>query len=169
MTQPAMVAALQAGAVDGIVAGAPFSLASVANGSGVLWISGPKEELPEPVRPTSSSCLQTTAPASSSSIQTTGAYFKANRDTVRKLQQAIIAIAEFVEKEQVDAKRALAAGYPDLSAQEIDLAFKEQWRNWTKPFLNEADIRQELKLLISSTKAPGLQQIDPTSAMVGRL
>jgi ABC-type nitrate/sulfonate/bicarbonate transport system substrate-binding protein len=86
------------------------------------------------------------APASSSSIQTTGA-----------------------EKEQVDAKRALAAGYPDLSAQEIDLAFKEQWRNWTKPFLNEADIRQELKLLISSTKAPGLQQIDPTSAMVGRL
>jgi ABC-type nitrate/sulfonate/bicarbonate transport system substrate-binding protein len=158
MNQGTMPAALETNAIQGMVASYPFAGAPVLRGAGVLWIDGPGGELPADV-----------APASSSSIQTTGAYFKANRDTVRKLQQAIIAIAEFVEKEQVDAKRALAAGYPDLSAQEIDLAFKEQWRNWTKPFLNEADIRQELKLLISSTKAPGLQQIDPTSAMVGRL
>jgi len=49
------------------------------------------------------------------------------------------------------------------------IAGDQQWRNWTKPFLTEPDIRQELKLLISSTKAPGLQQLDPVSALVGPL
>ena len=27
----------------------------------------------------------------------------------------------------------------------FDLAFQRQWRNWTQPFLNEQDLRQELK------------------------
>ena len=59
MTQPAMVAALQAGAVQGISAGAPFSLTPVVNGDGVLWISGPRGELPPANQLTSSACLQT--------------------------------------------------------------------------------------------------------------
>jgi ABC-type nitrate/sulfonate/bicarbonate transport system substrate-binding protein len=158
MAQGTMPAALEANAIQGMVASFPFAGTPVLRGAGVLWINGPGGELPDDV-----------APASSSSIQTTGAYLKANRETVRKLQRAIVAIAEFVEKDQEHAKQALAASYPDLSAQEIELAFKQQWRNWTKPFLNESDIRQELKLLISSTKAPGLQQLDPMSAFVGPL
>ena len=56
-------------------------------------------------------------------------------------------IAGFIDKDQAAAQTALAAGYPQLSAQEIDLAFKQQWRNWTKPFFTVDDIRQELKLL----------------------
>lgn len=158
MAQGTMPAALETNAIQGMVASYPFAGAPVLRGTGVLWIDGPGGELPADV-----------APASSSSIQTTGAYLKANRNTVRKVQQAIIAIADFVEKDQEHARQALAAGYPDLSAQEIELAFKGQWRNWTKPFLNESDIRQELKLLISSTKAPGLQQLDPASTIVGPL
>ena len=43
-----------------------------------------------------------------------------NSEIVRKLQQTIIAIAEFVEKDQPAAKQALAASYPELSAQEIE-------------------------------------------------
>jgi ABC-type nitrate/sulfonate/bicarbonate transport system substrate-binding protein len=158
MAQGTMPAALETNAIQGMVASYPFAGTPVLRGAGVLWIDGPGGELPPDV-----------APASSSSVQTTGVYLKANRNTVRKLQQAIVAIAEFIDKDQEHAKQALAASYPDLSAQEIGLAFKQQWRNWTKPFLNESDIRQELKLLISSTKAPGLQQLDPTSALVGPL
>jgi ABC-type nitrate/sulfonate/bicarbonate transport system substrate-binding protein len=158
MTQGTMPAALESKAIQGMVASFPFAGTPVLRGAGVLWIDGPGGELPAEV-----------APASSSSIQTTAAYLKANRNTVRKLQAAIIAIAQFIDKDQAGARQALAASYPDLSAQEIDLAFQRQWRNWTKPFLNESDLRQELKLLISSTKAPGLQQLDPTSALVGPL
>jgi len=158
MTQASMPAALETNAIQGMVASFPFAGAPVLRGTGDLWINGPGGELPADV-----------APASSSSIQTTGAYLKANRGIIRKLQQAIIAIADFVEKDQVQAQRALAASYPDLSPQEIELSFKQQWRNWTKPFLNESDIRQEVKLLMASTKAPGLQQLDPGSTLVGPL
>jgi len=156
MAQGTMPAALEANAIQGMVASFPFAGTPVLRGAGVLWIDGPGGELPADV-----------AASSSSSIQTTGAYLKANRNTVRKLQQAIVAIADFVEKDQEHAKQALAASYPDLSAQEIDLAFTRQWRNWTKPFLTESDIRQELKLLMSSTKAPGLDRLEPASVLVG--
>jgi ABC-type nitrate/sulfonate/bicarbonate transport system substrate-binding protein len=59
MSQPAMVAALQAGAVQGLIAGAPFSSASVASGAGVLWISGPRGELPAHDLPASFTSLAT--------------------------------------------------------------------------------------------------------------
>jgi ABC-type nitrate/sulfonate/bicarbonate transport system substrate-binding protein len=154
----ALPAALETNAIQGMVASFPFAGAPVLRGAGVLWIDGPGGEFPAEV-----------VPASSSSIQTTGAYLKASRNIVRKLQQVVMAIAEFIKKDQAAAKQALAAAYPDLSAQEIDLSFQRQWRNWTKPFLTEPNIRQELKLLISATKAPGLQQLDPTRALVGPL
>jgi len=156
MAQVAMPAALETKAIQGMVASFPFAGTPVLRGSGVLWIDGPGGELPAEV-----------TPASSSTVQATGDYVKSNRQTVRKLQQTMIATAEFIEKDQDAAKQALAASYPQLGAQEIDLAFKQQWRNWTKPFLTEADIRQELKLLIASTKAPGLEHLDPASALVG--
>ncbi len=46
MAQPAMVAALENGAVEGMIASAPFWGFPVARKAGVLWLSGPKGELP---------------------------------------------------------------------------------------------------------------------------
>jgi ABC-type nitrate/sulfonate/bicarbonate transport system substrate-binding protein len=42
MSQPAMVAALKSGAIDGIVCSAPFYVQPVLDGSGTIWINGPK-------------------------------------------------------------------------------------------------------------------------------
>jgi sulfonate transport system substrate-binding protein len=158
MAQGSMPAALEKNAIQGMVASYPFAGVPVLRNAGVLWIDGPGGELPPDVAATSSSV-----------VVTTGAYLKAHSDTVRKLQQVIVAIAGFIGKEPARAKAALAASYPDLSAQEIDLAFKQQWRNWTKPFLNEADIKQEVKLLAASTKAPGLDRIEPASVLAAPL
>ena len=47
MTQPAMVAALETGAIKGYIASAPFWGPSVARGSEVDWISAPRGELPQ--------------------------------------------------------------------------------------------------------------------------
>jgi hypothetical protein len=126
----------------------------VLRGTGVIWIDGPGGELPSDLMPSSSSVLQATS-----------TYIKANEATVHKLQQSIEDIAGFVQKDQAAAKRALAASYPQLSAQEIDLAFDRQWKNWTKPFLTAVDMRQELKLLKASMPAPGLDKLDPTAAL----
>lgn len=156
MAQGAMPAALETNAIQGMVAAFPFVGTPLLRGTGVLWIDGPGGELPAEVRPTSSA-----------SVLTTDAYAKANQQTVHKLQQTVIAIADFIQNDRDAARKALAAGYPQLSAPEINLAFDQQWRNWTKPFLTVADIRQELKLLTKSTKIPGLEHLDPAGVLIG--
>jgi hypothetical protein len=156
MAQGAMTAALEAGAIEGMIAAFPFVGAPILRGTGAIWINGPGGDLPPELRL-----------SSSASVQAAASYARSNLVTVRKLQQAVIATSEFIEKDQPAAKRALAASYPQMSPPEIDLAFSEQWQNWTKPFLTDADIQQDLKLLIASTKAPGLEKIDPKSLLVG--
>jgi ABC-type nitrate/sulfonate/bicarbonate transport system substrate-binding protein len=154
MAQPAMPAALESGAIQGFVASFPFAGTPVLRGTGVIWIDGPGGELPTDLMPSSSSMLQATS-----------TYIKSNKATVQKLQQSIVDIAGFIQEDPAAAKRAVAAGYPQLSAKEIDLAFDRQWKNWTKPFLTAADMRQELKLLKASMPAPGLDKLDPTAAL----
>jgi ABC-type nitrate/sulfonate/bicarbonate transport system substrate-binding protein len=157
MAQGTMPAALESDAVQGIDASLPFSGVPLLHGTGVLWINGPAGELPADVSPASSSCLMTSAD-----------YLKSHREIVGQLQTSIVDIAGFIKSEPEAAKRALAAGYPQLGAEEIDLAFTQQWRNWTKPFLTGDDMRQEKKLLLASTKLPGLETMDPATALVGQ-
>jgi ABC-type nitrate/sulfonate/bicarbonate transport system substrate-binding protein len=155
MAQGTMPAALENNAIQGMIASFPFAGTPILRGTGVLWINGPSGELPADVLPASSSCIQATA-----------AFAKANPAMIAQLRQSIVDIAGFIEKDPAAAQKALAAGYPQLSPQEIDLAFKQQWRNWTKPFFTVDDIRQELKLLKASAKLPGLDQLDPAAALL---
>jgi ABC-type nitrate/sulfonate/bicarbonate transport system substrate-binding protein len=155
MAQGTMPAALENNAIQGMVASFPFAGTPILRGTGLLWINGPGGELPQDVLPSSSSCVQATA-----------AYAKANPAVIGQLRQSIEDIASFVAKDPAAAKRALAAAYSQLSAQEVDLAFDQQWRNWTKPFLTVANMRQELKLLMASSKLPGLEKLDPAAALL---
>jgi ABC-type nitrate/sulfonate/bicarbonate transport system substrate-binding protein len=154
MSQPAMVAALASKAVQGIDASFPFAGKPIIDGTGVLWIDGPGDELAQ------------YSPASSSCVQATGAYAKANADTVRRLQQAVVDIAGYVREHPVEAQQALAKGYSQLSAAEIELSFTQQQNNWTKPFLSVDDIRHEIALLKASANLSGLDAIDPASILV---
>jgi ABC-type nitrate/sulfonate/bicarbonate transport system substrate-binding protein len=156
MAQGAMMAAMERGAIEGMIAAFPFVGMPVLRGVGVTWIDGPAGDLPAEMRITSSA-----------TVQTTGAYLRSNRAIIGRFQRAIVAIAGYVTQEQAGARAALAALYPQMSEREIELAFAGQWRNLTKPFLTEADMRQELRLLIASTKAAGLEALDPAQALVG--
>jgi ABC-type nitrate/sulfonate/bicarbonate transport system substrate-binding protein len=156
MAQGAMPAALENNAIQGMVASFPFAGTPILRGTGVLWINGPSGELPADVLPSSSSAVLATA-----------AYANANPAIVRRLRQAVSDIASLVQQDPTAAQRALAAAYSQLSPQEIDLAFSQQWRNWTKPVLTVADISRELKLLNASSKLPGLERIDPAAALLG--
>jgi ABC-type nitrate/sulfonate/bicarbonate transport system substrate-binding protein len=155
MAQPAMVAALETGAIDAMMASYPFAGVPVLKGSGVIWIDGPAGELPEAALPTSSS-----------SLLTTGAYAKTGGDVVRRLQQAIVESGEFIKAKPDEAKRALAAGYKDLDDKAVDIAFAQQWRNWTQPRFSAADISHEIELLEKSGQVPGLKDIDPATMLL---
>jgi ABC-type nitrate/sulfonate/bicarbonate transport system substrate-binding protein len=155
MAQPAMFAALETGAIDAMMASYPFAGVPVLRGIGLIWIDGPAGDLPEAALPTSSS-----------SLLTTGAYAKANGDIIRRLQQAIVESGEFIRNKPDDARRALAAGYRELDDKAIDVAFAEQWRNWTQPRFSAADITHEIGLLEKSGQVPGLRDIDPAAMLL---
>jgi len=155
MAQPAMVAALETGAIDAMMASYPFAGVAVLKGPGLIWIDGPAGDLPEAALPTSSS-----------SLLTTGAYSKTNGDIVKRMQQAIVESGEFIKAKPDEAKRALAAGYKDLDDKAIDIAFAQQWRNWTQPRFTAADITHEISLLEKSGQVPGLKDIDPAAMLL---
>ena len=157
MAQGTMPAALENNAIQGMVASFPFAGTPILRGTGVLWVDGPGGELAAEV-----------LPASSSVIQTTAATAKANPELIRRLQQTVIDIAAYIQADQAGARRALGAAYSQLSAAEIDLAYSAQWRNWTKPFLTEADLRQEVKLLKASVNLPGLDGLDLGAVQLAR-
>ena len=155
MAQPAMVAALETGAIDGMVAAFPFAGTPILKGTGVAWIDGPGGDLPA-----------FALPASSSTLHAAADYVAANGDTVRRFQLALVDVGTFIHAHPDEARAALAKGYPDLRAEEIDLAFKAQKENWTRPFLSVEDLRHELALLKSSTNLPGLDGIDVAKLLV---
>jgi ABC-type nitrate/sulfonate/bicarbonate transport system substrate-binding protein len=155
MSQPAMVAALQAGAVQGIIAGAPFTLAAVANGSGVPWISGPKGELPASVLPASSACIETSED-----------FAAAHPDIVARIQAAFIALASFIREHPADAQHLLAESYPELDAHAIESVFHDEAGNWARPMMTADDVRQEIAIQAASGTLKNVDAIPPASLFV---
>ena len=155
MAQPAMAAALQAGAVQGIIAGAPFSMMAVASGAGVLWISGPKADLPPSVLPSSSAC-----------IETSEAYAAAHPDVVRRIQASFAALAAFIRDTPDEARRLLGLAYPQLDAAALRTIFRDEAQNWSRSVVTEADIRQEIAIQVSSGALKGVDAIPPASLLV---
>jgi ABC-type nitrate/sulfonate/bicarbonate transport system substrate-binding protein len=82
MQFPAMPAAMSTGAIQGYVSSAPFWLLPVVDGTGVLWISGPKNELPPQFRPSHTSVTLVMQE-----------YAKSNPEIVRSINAAL---ADFV-------------------------------------------------------------------------
>lgn len=155
MTQPAMVAALQAGAVQGIIAGAPFSTASVASGAGVLWINGPRGELPAHDLPASSAC-----------IETSEAYAAAHPDIIRRMQASFTALGAFLRDQPTEAQRLLALAYPSLDAATIQSVFRDEAPNWGRPVMTEDDVRQEIAIHVASGALKGVDTVPPASILV---
>jgi ABC-type nitrate/sulfonate/bicarbonate transport system substrate-binding protein len=151
-----MVAALQVGAIQGMSAGAPFSLTPVLNGSGVLWISGPKGELPAADRLTSSACLQTTLD-----------YAKGHPDVIRAARATFADVATLIQQKPAEAKAFLAKAYPSLEPAMLDAAFAESSANWSQPVMTVDDIRQEIKVQQGAGALPGVEKLDPAAVLLG--
>lgn len=149
MAQPAMPAAIETGAIQGMIAAVPFSTVPVIKGTGLLWISGPKAEFPAEFMPTSSACLQTTE-----------AYAKANPDVVKRLQDMVLELAKVIQEHPAEAKAALGRAYPDFDPATLDQAFATDSANWAKPIFTVADMEQERKILEETESVPGVKELD---------
>jgi ABC-type nitrate/sulfonate/bicarbonate transport system substrate-binding protein len=154
MAQPAMVAALQSGAIQGMIAASPYAGVPMAKGTGVAWISGPKGEFPASVQPTSSACLQTSEQ-----------YATANPQVIAKMRAVLSDLAQYIKDRPEDAKRNLAAAYPQVDSAAIDQAFAQDAGNWARPELTEADIQQEIRILAATGLVAGVNNIKPSAVL----
>jgi ABC-type nitrate/sulfonate/bicarbonate transport system substrate-binding protein len=155
MAQPAMVAALRVGAVQGMIAGAPFSLMPISDGSGVLWLSGPKGDLPPSVLPASSACLQTSE-----------TYAKAHPKIIKEIHKVFADLSQVIKQHPEQAKAMLGKGYPDLDPAALAAIFEEDGQNWAQPVMTEADIRQEIAIQMSSGSLQNADQVAPASILL---
>jgi ABC-type nitrate/sulfonate/bicarbonate transport system substrate-binding protein len=115
MAQPAMVAALQTGAIQGFVASAPYYVQPVLSGVGVIWINGPKAEFPPQF-----------APANSAVLITKRDFAVANPDLMQRTTAVFYDFAKAVNERPADVKAAIAKVFPGLDAKTMDLLFETE-------------------------------------------
>lgn len=154
MAQGAMAAALEKGAIAGMIAASPFVEPVLLRGIGTLWINGPGGDLPPDLQL-----------SSSATVQATPATLHDRADTVARLRAAIADTGRFIANDPSMARDTLARSYPQMGEAEIKLGFEQQWRNWTKPSLTLDDVRNDIRLLASAAKIPGLEAINPADVL----
>jgi ABC-type nitrate/sulfonate/bicarbonate transport system substrate-binding protein len=153
MAQPAMVAALESGAIQGYVGGAPFWALPVVKGTGVLWISGPKAELPA-----------ANMPDSSSNLQIMRKYADAHPEIARALAAAFDDLGKALDSEPARVKAIVAKLYPDLDAQTLDLLFAAESPAWKTKAPNEAAMKREIAFVkLSGVPLPEADALDPAA------
>ena len=158
MNFPAMIAALQAGAVQGYIASSPFYAVSIRNGSGLIWISGPKGEFPPENTPVNYSVLNTRRD-----------FADANPDVIARITAAFADFVTAVDAHPADVKAAIQRMFPSLDAPTIDLLFETEAPGFrTKP-LKPEDIAHEIDFVRSNGLMPEqLGRLDPAAMLVRR-
>lgn len=155
MAQPTMMAALESGAIQGFIASAPFWAMPVARGSGTMWLSGPRADLPE-----------RSMPVSTASIQALQSFAWENPDLVDKLVTILDEVSLAVEQRPDAVKAALAKLYPDLDAKMIDILFDAEAKAWRFRPLTPADIRREIEFVKTANPSlPDVDAIDPVDVL----
>jgi ABC-type nitrate/sulfonate/bicarbonate transport system substrate-binding protein len=155
MGQPAMLAALESGAIQGFVGGAPFWAAPVLKGSGVLWISGPKGELPPEF-----------TPISLAHIQMLRSFADANPAVVKQFVEVLNDLTKAIDERPAQVKAAVAKLYPSLDAGTLDLLVAAESHAWRARPMSAKDMAHDIAFMkMSGTSIPQLDSLDP-AAMV---
>jgi ABC-type nitrate/sulfonate/bicarbonate transport system substrate-binding protein len=153
MAQPAMVAALKTGAVQGFMAGSPVYAGPILDGSGVLWIDGPKRELPNQYTPVNALTLNTRRD-----------FAIANKDLVSRMAAVYADLAKAFLERPSDVKAAIHRLYPDLSPATLDLVFVTESHGFTTKPLTVADMAHEIQFVkASGIPLEGTDKLDPAS------
>jgi ABC-type nitrate/sulfonate/bicarbonate transport system substrate-binding protein len=151
MAMSTMPAALESGAIQGYVASAPYWAAPVIKGSGVLWISGPKGELPAEF-----------APASSASLQVMRDVAEGNPDLIKRLAAVFADLVKAIDERPGDVKAAVAKLYPDLDPKTLDLLFASESRGWKAKPLMAKDMAHEIAFVkANGAPLPQIDSVDP--------
>jgi ABC-type nitrate/sulfonate/bicarbonate transport system substrate-binding protein len=155
MAQDTMPAALESGAIQGFVSASPFWAFPVERGAAVLWMSGPKGELPENLR------------SSTSNMVLVGQSFaEAHPDIVRDIDAVYGDFVKALDERPADVEAIIAKLYPTLDKPTIDMLFGMESFAWKARKLTPADVVKEIGFTKKGNSTlPGLDDIDPAAAL----
>jgi len=153
MGQPQMVAALESGAIQGYSAGAPFWGDQVKRDKAVVWISGPKGELPA-----------RNTPASITTFHTMRPFAEANSALMQQILDSYRDFSDILERTPQRVRGALSKIYPDIDPATLDLLFDLEHRAWGMRDVSLEDVKQDIAFMIASgVSLPGIEKVDPAS------
>ncbi len=157
IAQPAMHAALEAGAIDGYLSSAPFWAFPVVKGNGHLWISGSKGDFPSGSTPTVTALLVATRE-----------FADANPELMKKMKAVVADLGQAIAERPAVVKQAVAKLYPDLPGPALDILFEAESASWNAKQLNGADMSREIQMVkaIGVQLPPLIDTIDPASMLV---
>jgi ABC-type nitrate/sulfonate/bicarbonate transport system substrate-binding protein len=153
MAQPAMVAALESGAVQGYIAGAPLWGAQVARAKAVLWVSGPKGELPP-----------ANTPASVTGFNAMRPFAEQNPDVVRQVIDSYRDFSAILDTAPDKVRAAFGKLYPDVDPATMDLLFEAEHRAFRMRDVTVADMQREIDFMRASG-VPGLEKLQAASLL----
>jgi ABC-type nitrate/sulfonate/bicarbonate transport system substrate-binding protein len=158
MAVNAMGAALESGAVEGIIVTAPFWAYPVLNGSGVLWLSPPKGDLPAQFMPSTPSATATSRE-----------FERANPDVVKKVAAVFDDFSAAVADHPAEVKSAIAKLYPEFDAKTLDLIFSMESAAFITKALTPADIKHDVEFMKASGMEFGpIDKIDVAAVLLAR-
>ena len=156
MSQPAMVAALETGAVQGFMNAAPYYAVSALKGTGVIWVSGPRGEFPP-------GCATTYA----ATLNTSRRYAEVNPEVIRRVKAVFAEFADSVRHRPEDVKSAIAALFPDMSRSTIDLVFESEASGYAAAPPTAEGIAREIAFVrMGGVTIPGLDRLDPARLII---
>jgi ABC-type nitrate/sulfonate/bicarbonate transport system substrate-binding protein len=156
MAQPAMIAALESGAIDGFHASSPNWTIPVLRGTAVIWLSGPGGDFPKAF-----------TPVNAVTIHTTSKYASANPGVVAKVRAVFDDLAKAFNDRPADVKAAISRQFPDLDPKALDLIYKIEAPAFAtvKP-VTAADMAQEIAFVKLSGMDLPAANLDPAAMIL---
>lgn len=154
----AMGAALESGAVEGAVITAPFWAMQVLKGTGVLWLSPPRGDLPAEFMPSTASL-----------VATTRALAESDPALVRKVAAVFDDLVAAFTQRPAEVKAAIGRLYPELDAKTLDLIFEMESKAFAAKVLTPADIAHDIRhMKLSGMDLGPIDTVDPASVLFKR-
>lgn len=155
MAQPAMIAALRRGIIDGYIASAPYYLQPVSDGTGFIWINGPKGEWP-----------RQSAPVNSSVLITKRDFAEANPDLMKRVTAVFAEFWKAVDERPAEVKAAMSKLWPDLDAKTLDVLFASEAFGFKAGPVTVDDMAHEIAFMkLGGVNLPQMDRLNP-AAMV---
>jgi ABC-type nitrate/sulfonate/bicarbonate transport system substrate-binding protein len=153
MAQPAMVAALRRGVIDGFIASAPYYLQPVTDGSGVIWIQGSRGDWPAK-----------SAPVNSVVVIVKREFADANPDLMKSVVAVFSDFWKAMDERPAEVKAAMAKLWPDMDAKTLDLVFATEAGGFKAKPVTAEDMAQEIAFMkLGGVNLPQMDRLNPAA------